>query len=215
MNNLIIQRQQDFRLIILRHILTIQFNIAPHSQNVIFLQKTNEESDIDFKSDISFDYLPNVFLSEQKFHSKKYKLRYNNKPVEIFECITEHNTGVFFHYKNRTSDFRVRVTANFTKLDNLYLQLNSNDLKTLKELKLRKYVQGKFKDDSNDQSVTVTVEPGQTGFFGLVAMDAFAKFSYTCQFDYHFSLAKAPENFNDFGNEKNEGPMKDFVSEEK
>ena len=195
--------------------LTIQFNIAPHSQNVIFLQKTNEESDIDFKSDISFDYLPNVFLQEQKFHSKKYKLRYNNKPVEIFECITEHNTGVFFHYKNRTSDFRVRVTANFTKLDNLYLQLNSNDLKTLKELKLRKYVQGKFKDDSNDQSVTVTIEPGQTGFFGLVAMDAFAKFSYTCQFDYHFSLSKAPENFNDFENEKNEGPMKDFVSEEK
>ena len=193
----------------------IQFNIAPHSSCLIFLQKTNEESDIDFISDISFDYLPNVFLSEQKFHSKKYKLRYNNKPVEVFECITEHNTGIFFHYKNRTSDFRVRVTANFTKLDNLYLQLNSNDLKTLKELKLRKYVQGKFKDDSNDQSVTVTIEPGQTGFFGLVAMDAFAKFSYTCQFDYHFSLSKAPENFNDFENEKNEGPMKDFVSEEK
>ena len=195
--------------------LTIQFNIAPHSQNVIFLQKTNEESDIDFKSDISFDYLPNVFLQEQKFHSKKYKLRYNNKPVEIFECITEHNTGVFFHYKNRTSDFRVRVTANFTKLDNLYLQLNSNDLKTLKELKLRKYVKGKFKNENDDKSVTVTIEPGQTGFFGLVAMDAFAKFSYTCQFDYHFSLAKAPENFNDDVNDKNFGPMKDFVSEEK
>ena len=88
-------------------------------------------------------------------------------------------------------------------------------MKTLKELKLRKYVQGKFKDDSNDQSVTVTIEPGQTGFFGLVAMDAFAKFSYTCQFEYHFSLAKAPENFNDDVNDKNFGPMKDFVSEEK
>ena len=194
--------------------ITIQFNIAPHSSCLIFLQKTDEEADIDFESDISFDYLPNVFLAEQRFRSKKYKLRYNNKPVEIFECITEHNTGVFFHYKNRTSDFRVRVTANFIKLDNLYLQLNSNDLKTLKELKLRKNIEGKFKEDGDDQSVTVTIEPGQTGFFGLVASDAFAKFSYTCQFDYHFSLAKAPETFDDNNNDNVNGPMKDYVTEE-
>ena len=87
--------------------IVVQFNIAPHSSCAILLQKTGDESDIDVNSDICFDYLPNVLLGEQKFNQKKYRLRYNNKPVEVYECIAEYNTGVFFQYKNRTNDFRV------------------------------------------------------------------------------------------------------------
>ena len=165
-------------------------NIAPHSSCAIYLQKTAEEADIDLSSDICFDYLPNVLLGEQKFNQKKYRLRYNNKSVEVYECIAEHNTGVFFQYKNRSSEFKIKITATFSKYDNLYLLITSSDLLEKGEVKLRNYVENKFRDDNNDDSVTLIVEPGETGFFGLNAIDAFEKFSYACQFDYHFSLFK-------------------------
>ena len=192
----------------------IQFNVAPHSSCVVFLQKSDIESDLDMISDICFDYLPTLLLSEQKFKSKKYRLRYNNKPVEIFECITEHNTGVFFLYKNRSSEFRVKVTAKFNKIDNLYLQILSQDLKTIKHLPLRLCVEGQFRDDAKSKEVSITVEPREVGFFGLSCIDAFQKFSYSCNFDYHFSLAKAPENLQTiedlekFNNENNSDGIK-------
>ena len=176
----------------------IQFNIAPHSTNAILLQKTADESDIDLNSDICFDYLPNVLLGEQKFSQKKYRLRYNNKPVEVYECIAEHNTGVFFQYKNRTNDFKVKITAKFAKYDNLYLLITSSDLEKGENMRLRKYVPNQFRDDNNDNFVELVIEPGETGFFGLNAVDVFEKFSYSCQFDYHFSLFKVSSNLMNF-----------------
>ena len=176
----------------------IQFNIAPHSTCVILLQKTGDESDIDLNSDICFDYMPNVLLGEQKFPQKKYRLRYNNKPVEVYECITEHNTGVFFQYKNRSTDFRVKITAKFSKYDNLYLLITSSDLEKGGNSKLRKCIEGQFRDDNDDNFVEIVVEPGETGFFGLNAVDVFEKFSYSCQFDYHFSLFKISASLMNF-----------------
>ena len=176
----------------------IQFNIAPHSTCVILLQKTGDESDIDLNSDICFDYMPNVLLGEQKFPQKKYRLRYNNKPVEVYECITEHNTGVFFQYKNRSTDFRVKITAKFSKYDNLYLLITSSDLEKGGNAKLRKCIEGQFKDDNDDNFVEIVVEPGETGFFGLNAVDVFERFSYSCQFDYHFSLFKISASLMNF-----------------
>ena len=176
----------------------IQFNIAPHSTCVILLQKTGDESDIDLNSDICFDYMPNVLLGEQKFPQKKYRLRYNNKPVEVYECITEHNTGVFFQYKNRSTDFRVKITAKFSKYDNLYLLITSSDLEKGGNAKLRRCIEGQFRDDNDDNFVEIVVEPGETGFFGLNAVDVFEKFSYSCQFDYHFSLFKISASLMNF-----------------
>ena len=176
----------------------VQFNIAPHSTCVILLQKTGDESDIDLNSDICFDYMPNVLLGEQKFPQKKYRLRYNNKPVEVYECITEHNTGVFFQYKNRSTDFRVKITAKFSKYDNLYLLITSSDLEKGGNAKLRKCIEGQFRDDNDDNFVEIVVEPGETGFFGLNAVDVFEKFSYSCQFDYHFSLFKISASLMNF-----------------
>ena len=176
----------------------IQFNIAPHSTCVILLQKTGDESDIDLNSDICFDYMPNVLLGEQKFPQKKYRLRYNNKPVEVYECITEHNTGVFFQYKNRSTDFRVKINAKFSKYDNLYLLITSSDLEKGGNAKLRKCIEGQFRDDNDDNFVEIVVEPGETGFFGLNAVDVFEKFSYSCQFDYHFSLFKISASLMNF-----------------
>ena len=176
----------------------IQFNIAPHSTCVILLQKTGDESDIDLNSDICFDYMPNVLLGEQKFPQKKYRLRYNNKPVEVYECITEHNTGVFFQYKNRSTDFRVKISAKFSKYDNLYLLITSSDLEKGGNAKLRKCIEGQFRDDNDDNFVEIVVEPGETGFFGLNAVDVFEKFSYSCQFDYHFSLFKISASLMNF-----------------
>ena len=137
----------------------IQFNIAPHSECVIYLQKAEEDSDIDLNSDLCFDYLPNVLLEEQKFNSKKYRLRYNNKPVEIYECVTEHNTGIFFLYKNRDAELRVQVTAKFTKRNNLYLSIASSDLEG--GMKLRKPNGDEFREEGGE-TVVITVEPGET-----------------------------------------------------
>ena len=178
--------------------IVVQFNIAPHSSCSILLQKTGDESDIDVNSDICFDYLPNVLLGEQKFNQKKYRLRYNNKPVEVYECIAEYNTGVFFQYKNRTNDFRVKITAKFGKYDNLYLTITSSDLEQGQTMRLRKPAPGQFRDDNDDNFVELIIEPGETGFFGLTAVDVFEKFSYSCQFDYHFSLSKISSNLMNF-----------------
>ena len=172
---------------------TVQFNIAPHSKCIVFLQKSDDEADIDMISDITFDYLPNVFLTEKKFTSKKYKLRYNNKPIDVFEVITEHNSGVFFLYKNRTKEFKININAKFTKCDNLYLKICSEDIKTQNNLILRNY-SGNFRDDSKDTVINIEVEPGQIGFFGLSSIDTFNKYNYVCDFDYLFSIALA-DNF--------------------
>ena len=180
----------------------VQFNIAPHSECVLYLQKADEESDIDLNSDLCFDYLPNILLEEKKFNSKKYKLRYNNKPVEVYECISEHNTGVFFIYKNRDPELRVQVTAKFTKRNNLYLAITSSDLEE-GGMKLRKPNGNEFREEGGE-TVTITVEPGETGFFGLSAIDSFEKFSYTCQFDYLFTVAKVPAKFMQYSKEENE-----------
>ncbi len=171
----------------------VQFNIAPHSKGIVFLQKSDDEADIDMISDITFDYLPNVFLTEKKFTSKKYKLRYNNKPIDVFEVITEHNSGVFFLYKNRTKEYKININAKFTKCDNLYLKICSEDIKTQNNLILRNY-SGNFRDDSKDTVINIEVEPGQIGFFGLSSIDTFNKYNYVCDFDYLFSMALA-DNF--------------------
>ena len=167
----------------------VQFNVAPHSSCLVMLQKNDEEADIDFVSDITFDYLPNVLLNEQKFRAKKTKLRYEGKPIEVFQCITEHNTGVFFHFKNRTPDLRLNVLTTLKDHNNLCLQLNSDESKE-DQLEMFKNV-----DEINkgDEEVLVTVLPGQTGFFALNAIDSFQKFSYNAEFEYFFSLANAPE----------------------
>ena len=177
----------------------VQFNIAPHSKCIVLLQKNNDEADIDMTSDIIFDYLPNVFLTEKKFTSKKYKLRYNNKPIDAFEVITEHNSGVFFLYKNRTKEFKININAKFTKCDNLYLKICSEDIKTKNNLILRNY-SGNFRDDSKDTVINIEVEPGQIGFFGLSSIDTFNKYNYVCDFDYLFSMAHS-NNFDDEGDD--------------
>ena len=187
----------------------VQFNIAPHSKCIILLQKSDDEADIDMISDISFDYLPNIFITEKKFTPKKYKLRYNNNPIDVFEDITEHNSGVFFLYKNRTKDYKISVTAKFTKAENLYLKVCSNDIKTLNQLPLREY-SGKFRDDNDEDIVNVEIEPGQIGFFGLSSIDSFDKYNYVCEFDYLFSMAlldkedneNKKENINENTNEE-------------
>ncbi len=118
--------------------------------------------------------------------------------VEVYECIAEHNTGVFFQYKNRTNDFKVKITAKFAKFDNLYLLITSSDLEKGENMRLRKNVPNQFRDDNIINFVELVVEPGETGFFGLNAVDVFEKFSYSCQFDYHFSLFKVSSNLMNF-----------------
>ena len=170
--------------------LIMLLNIAPHSSCTILLTKKDYDIDFDFDSDICFEYLPNIYFGEQKFPQKKYRLKYNDQPVEVYECITEHNTGVFFQYKNRTTNLNLKVTATFNNYDNLYLNLTSSDLNENHEVAFKKYVKGQFRDDNDSNIVEIEVKPIETGFFGLNSIDKFKKFSYSCNFEYHFSLAK-------------------------
>ena len=70
-------------------------------------------------------------------------------------------------------------------------------------MKLRKPNGDEFREEGGD-TVTISVEPGETGFFGLNAIDSFEKFSYTCQFDYLFTVAKVPAKFMQYSKEDNE-----------
>ena len=170
--------------------LVMQLSVAPHSSCTILLKKNDFDIDFDFDSDICFEYLPNLFFSEQRFPQKKFRLKYNERPVEVYECVTEHNTGVFFQYKNRTTHLKLRVTAVFNDYENLYLNLTSSDLNENNEVEFKKYAKGKFRDDNDSNVVELDVYPNETGFFGLNSVDKFKKFSYSCDFEYHFSLAK-------------------------
>ena len=93
-----------------------------------------------------------MFFREQKFPQKKFRLKYNDKPVEVYESITEHNIGIFFQYKNRTTNLKLRVTLIFNDYYNLYLNLTSSDLNENHELKFKNYVKEKFRED-NDTNV--------------------------------------------------------------
>ena len=170
--------------------LIIQLSIAPHSTCTILLRKNDFDIDFDFDSDICFEYLPNMYFGEQRFPQKKYRLKYNDNPVEVYECVTEHNTGIFFQYKNRTNNLKLKVTATFNEYENLYLNLTSSDLNENHEIKFKKYSKGQFRDDNDSNVVEIEVNPFETGFFGLNSIDKFKQFSYLCDFEYHFSLVK-------------------------
>ena len=73
-------------------------------------------------------------------------------------------------------------------------------------MKLREPNGENFMEEGGN-TVTLFVEPGETGFFGLSAIDSFEKFAYTCQFDYLFTVAKVPAKFQQFveGNQEEEG----------
>ena len=93
-------------------------------------------------------------------------------------------------YKNRTTNLKLRVTAVFNKFENLYLNLTSSDLNQNNELEFKKYAKGKFREDNDTNIVEIEVNPIETGFFSLNSIDKFKKFSYQCDFEYHFSLSK-------------------------
>lgn len=161
----------------------LQFNVAPHSTCIILLQKNDDEASIDIVSEICFDYLPSVLIAEEIFRPKKVMLKFNEVATEIYECITEHNTGIFFQYKNKTRDIRLTVTVTFKNLNNLYLALVSDEI----ERGLRESIKGRFREEDDSNSVTLVIPPGKNKFFGIRAVDCFKRFGYSCDMEYHFT----------------------------
>jgi hypothetical protein len=47
-----------------------------------------------------------------------------------------------------------------------------------------------LKIEDPTKETIVTLEPGQTKFFELAAIDVFESYSYSCQMNYHISLAR-------------------------
>ena len=80
--------------------------------------------------------------------------------------------------------------------------LNYIDLSQFRDINVKIQPNGDEFREEGGETVTITVEPGETGFFGLSAIDAFEKFSYTCQFDYLFTVAKVTAKFQQYSKEE-------------
>jgi hypothetical protein len=178
--------------------------VAPKSQCFILVEKTDEDAGIELNSRISITYPTYVLLGEKKFPAKKTRVKYNNKPTEIYECVIEHNSGVLFKYKNKTKDLKIAAHITFPDMENLKLSLKSEDLientgeGNMLDVKIKGDDNYKSYDPSNTEfniedparEIVITLEPGEIKFFELSSVDIFESFAYSCQMDYHINLAR-------------------------
>ncbi len=184
--------------------LIMQVGVAPYSRLVIVLEKYNTDSTIDIDSNVVFTYPPHILLQEKMVQSRKSRIKYNNKFVEIFETVSEHNNGVIFKYKNKTRDLKITAIIKFTALNNLQITSKSDELdlenehyresegSNLNSNRLMKTLSSDIDYQINDKNreVAICVEPGHTKFFELNSIDIFDGFSYDCEMDYHINLSR-------------------------
>lgn len=177
--------------------------VAPKSKCMILIEKYDEDAAVELSSQVVFTYSTHSLINERKFPAKRTRIRYNNKNVDIFESVIEHNSGVIFKYKNKTKDLKFSAHISFPELDNLKLSLKSEDLKddradndkTETNERVDSYanvdptaLDVEIEDPSRE--IIISLEPGETKFFELTAVDVFDTFSYACESDYHINLAR-------------------------
>ena len=162
---------------------SILFKFSSNSTCILIFEKCDEYSAIDVHSQIAFRYPLYVILKETKTNSTKTRLKYNDKAVEIYECIIEHSSGVLFYYKNKTRDMNVKINVVLKEMQNLKLGITSDDL-------------GKRYNEINNgkvekKEVTLSIEPGINKFIELKAKNIFESFSYSFEMNYFISYSKA------------------------
>lgn len=183
--------------------LIMQVKVAPFSKLVILLEKYSSDSSIEIDSNVVFTYPYYILLQEKMVHNRKTRIKYNNKLVEIFETVSEHNHGVIFKYKNKTKNLKITTHLKFTDLNNLKIATFSDDLNfenenkesesnSLNSLRLSKTfsTDGDFQVNDKNREIIICVEPGQTKFFELHSIDIFDGFSYDCDMNYLINLSR-------------------------
>lgn len=173
----------------------ILITVAPKSNCLILVEKYDEMSSIELTSNIAISYPMHFLLEEKKFQSRKNRLKYNNKYVEVYENIIEHNTGVIFKYRNKTKDLRVSIHLTFDNLENLVIGMHSDQLKKNDEKVEDPYASvdpSKVIIDiyDPDKEVIVDLDPDESKFFELSTINVFESFSYNCEMDYNINLSR-------------------------
>jgi len=167
-------------------------------------------------------YPLNILLGEKKGKIKKTRVKYNQKLIDVYETIIEHNGGILFKYKNKTKEFKFTVHINFTDLKNLLLKkhgentnepFTDNDLSSISRKKTPDNIleedyksvdPAELNIDIEDETreVIISLEPGETSFFELIAIEPFEGFSYENDTNYHINLsrqiAKKSDGYKDF-----------------
>ena len=178
--------------------------VAPKSKSLVLIEKYDIDASIDFSSHVLITYPINVLLNDKKFASKKNRIKYNNKPVDIFEKIIEHNSGIIFKYKNRTKDLKLTAHIYFTELDNLILgqkleEIKEQDLINDRDDEYEAKEATIVSSDDNDhdieiknpnKEVVIVLEPGQSKILELKVKDEFEGYSYDCSSDYHINISR-------------------------
>lgn len=181
----------------------VLIKVAPKSKCLILIEKFDLDSGIDFSSKVVINYPIHVLLNEKKFPPKRNKIKYNNKPIDIFEKVIEHTSGVIFKYRNRTKDLKLTAHLIFSNLENLKLGLKSEEIK-----------ESDFTDDNKDEGqqtdnfvnsdnynhdieiddpnkeVVIVLEPGHSKFFELKVKDELGDYGYDCSTDYHINISR-------------------------
>ncbi len=188
----------------------IDVKIAPSTESLILLQKYDSNAGIDIDSKILIIYPLNILLGEKKGKIKKTRVKYNQKLIDVYETIIEHNGGILFKYKNKTKEFKFTVHINFTDLKNLLLKkhgentnepFTDNDLSSISRKKTPDNIleedyksvdPAELNIDIEDETreVIISLEPGETSFFELIAIEPFEGFSYENDTNYHINLSR-------------------------
>jgi hypothetical protein len=188
----------------------LMVKVAPKSKCLILIEKTEEDATIELDSKLALTYPTHLLLDGTRFPQKKTRLKYLKKFVEIYENIVEHTAGVIFVYKNRSKDLKFSVKVTFPEFSNLILVqgegANSSNKQEIIQIENNEIIETQPNTTEPQESINpdsielkiedptketiVTLEPGQTKFFELAAIDVFESYSYSCQMNYHISLAR-------------------------
>ena len=169
----------------------ILIKVCSFSICVLIFEKCDEYSAVDVHSQIAFRYPLYVVLKETKTSSTKTRLKYNDKSVEIYECIIEHSSGVVFYYKNKTKDMEIKVNIMFKEMNNLKYGMVSDDL-VYGAVKLTNNNHKNNNNTSND--VYLHIKPGENKFIEMRSKNIFESFSYSFDINYEIFYARAVNN---------------------
>ena len=186
----------------------MQVIIRPKDHGVFIFEKTAETSGFEVKSEIMFNYPMVELLRGSMFPSKKNKIKYVHKFLEIIEDIIEHTSGVVFKYTNNTKNMKLGVHLKFTNLDNLRIKqrvnydMNGNIVKDAdfddtmqKEMKIEKVDRAESEipiphitDHSTE--MYLIVNPDEVVIVELGSVDKYKLYSYLTDINYNVNYCK-------------------------